>query len=64
MTRHPCFRVWLPVVVGLMLFDYGVGAQSKAAPLIRRGVEPPSSEFRSYIEGELVVTTEGFVFGL
>jgi len=54
MTRHSRFRVWLATVVGVMLFDCGVLAQSKAEPLVRRVVDPPSSEFRTYIEGELV----------
>lgn len=54
MTAHRLFPVWPAVVVGVMLLACGVGAQSKDEPLIRRVVAPPSSDFTTYIEGELV----------
>jgi hypothetical protein len=54
MTAHPLTRVWSAIVVGVMVLVCGVGAQSRDEPLIRRVVARPSSEFTTYIEGELV----------
>ena len=59
MTPHPRTRVAPAVVVGVLLLACAVGAQSitapvKDQPLIRRSVAPPSSDFTTYIEGELV----------
>jgi hypothetical protein len=54
MTEHPLTRVWSSVIVGVVLLACAVGAQSRDEPLIRRVVAPPSSDFTTYIEGELV----------
>jgi hypothetical protein len=54
MTAHPLTCVWSAIVVGVMVLVCGVGAQSRDGPLIRRVVAPPSCEFTTYIEGELV----------
>jgi hypothetical protein len=54
MRGHPLLRAWPAVVVGVMLLARGVGAQSRDEPLIRRVVAPPSTDFTTYIEGELV----------
>jgi hypothetical protein len=54
MTEHSPTRVWSAIVVGVMLLACGVGAQSRDEPLIRRVVAPPSSDLRTYVEGELV----------
>jgi hypothetical protein len=59
MTPRPLTRVAPAVVVGVLLLACAVGAQSITAPardepLIRRSVAPPSSDFTTYIEGELV----------
>jgi hypothetical protein len=60
MTPHPLTRVAPAVAVGVLLLACAVGAQSITAPakdqqpLIRRSVPPPSSDFTTYIEGELV----------
>jgi hypothetical protein len=58
MTPHPRTRV-APAVVGVLLLACAVGAQSitaptKDQPLIRSSVAPPSSDFTTYVEGELV----------
>ena len=53
MTRHPHVRV-ASVAVGVLLLICAVGAQSTNQPLIRGGVAPPSSDFTTYFEGELV----------
>jgi hypothetical protein len=42
------------VVVGVLLSVGALGAQTAASALIRRDVAPPSSDFTTYIEGELV----------
>jgi hypothetical protein len=52
MMRHGFIRV-ASSVVGVLLSVSAIGAQP-AAPLIRSDVASPSSEFRTYIEGELV----------
>jgi hypothetical protein len=54
MTAHPLTRVWSSVIVGVLLLPCVVGAQSRDESLIRRVVAPPSSDFTTYIEGELV----------
>jgi hypothetical protein len=54
MTVHPLTRVWSSVIVGVLLLACAVGAQSRDESLIRRVVAPPSSDFTTYIEGELV----------
>jgi hypothetical protein len=53
MTQHPLARV-ASAVVGLVLSVSAVGAQSRDGALVRHLVESPSSEFTTYIEGELV----------
>lgn len=50
MTGHPLTRV-ASAVVGVLLSAGAVGAQTVAA---RRVVAPPSSDFTTYVEGELV----------
>src|SRR6266545_4592697 len=42
------------VVVGGLLSLGALGAQTVASGLIRRDVAPPSSDFTTYVEGELV----------
>jgi hypothetical protein len=54
MMRRSPTRVGPAVVVGVMVLACAVGAQSREEPLIRRVVAPPSPEFTTYIEGELV----------
>jgi hypothetical protein len=51
---YPLTRLSLAIVLGAMLVVGGVGAQSRDEPLIRRVVAPPSPDFTTYIEGELV----------
>jgi hypothetical protein len=53
MTPHPLVRV-ASAVVGVLVWVCAVGAQSTNQPLIRDGVAPPSSEFTTYVEGELI----------
>jgi len=50
---QPLARV-ASVAVGLVLSACAVCAQSKDRALIRQVVDPPSSEFTPYVEGELV----------
>lgn len=55
MTAHSRTRVWSAIVVSVMLLLVcTVGAQSSDELLIRRVVAPPSHDFTTYIEGELV----------
>ena len=59
MTQHALGRVTPAVLVAALLSTCPVGAQSigtraKEEALIRPGVAPPSSDFTTYIEGELV----------
>ncbi len=54
MMRRSQTRVGPAVVVGVMVLACAAGAQSRQEPLIRRVVAPPSPEFTTYIEGELV----------
>jgi len=54
MTDLSRARVWPAIVVSVMLLTCAVGAQSREEPLILRVVAPPSREFTTYIEGELV----------
>jgi hypothetical protein len=42
------------VVAGALLSVEGIGAQTVATAVIRRDVAPPSSDFTTYLEGELV----------
>jgi len=42
------------VVAGALLSVDAIGAQTVATALIRRDVAPPSSDFTTYVEGELV----------
>jgi hypothetical protein len=42
------------VVAGAMLSVGAIGAQSASTALIRRDVAPPSSDFTTYVEGELI----------
>jgi hypothetical protein len=42
------------VVVGMLLSVEAIDAQTDATALIRRDVAPPSSDFTTYLEGELV----------
>jgi hypothetical protein len=42
------------VVAGALLSVRAIGAQTVATALIRRDVAPPSSDFTTYLEGELV----------
>jgi hypothetical protein len=44
----------LCVVAGALLSVEAIGAQTVAPALIRRDVAPPSSDFTTYLEGELV----------
>jgi len=53
MTPHPLVRV-ASAVVGVLLGVCAVGAQSTNQPPIRDGVAPPSSDFTTYVEGELI----------
>jgi hypothetical protein len=54
MTQHPRTRLWSAVLVGVMWLACAIGAQSREEPFIPRAVPPPSSDFTTYIEGELV----------
>jgi hypothetical protein len=54
MTAQPRTRAWSTIVVGVMALACAVNAQSGDESLIRRVVARPSSEFTTYIEGELV----------
>ena len=42
------------VVVGALLSVGAIGAQTVATALIRRDVAPPSSDFTTYVEGEII----------
>jgi hypothetical protein len=42
------------VVVGALLSVGAIGAQTVATALIRRDIAPPSSDFTTYVEGELI----------
>jgi hypothetical protein len=42
------------VVVGVLVSVESTGAQGVATALIRHNVAPPSSDFTTYLEGELV----------
>jgi hypothetical protein len=53
MSRPPLARM-ASAVVALVLSARAVGAQSNDHARIRRDVAPPSSEFTTYLEGELV----------
>jgi hypothetical protein len=53
MTRYPLARV-ASALVGVLLSVGAGGAQSSDRALIWDAVSPPSSEFRTYVEGELV----------
>lgn len=53
MTHHRFIGVAC-VVVGVLLSVGAIGAQTVATALIRRDVAPPSSDFTTYVEGELV----------
>ena len=52
-TYHRLIGV-LCVVAGALLSVEAIGAQTVAPALIRRDVAPPSSDFTTYLEGELV----------
>src|SRR6478736_112543 len=52
-TYHRLIGV-LWVVAGALLSVEAIGAQTVAPALIRRDVAPPSSDFTTYLEGELV----------
>jgi hypothetical protein len=59
MTQHALGRVASALLAGMLLWSCPVSAQSlttsvKGEPIIRRAVAPPSSDFTTYIEGELV----------
>jgi hypothetical protein len=54
MTGHPRVRLCSIIVASVVLVARGAGAQPSDEPLFRVVVAPPSSEFRNYIEGELV----------
>ena len=53
MTHHRLIGV-VGVVVGALLTVGAIGAQTGATALIRRDIAPPSSDFTTYVEGELV----------
>lgn len=53
MTRRRFIGV-VCMVVGVLLSVEAVGAQTVAAALIRRDIAPPSSDFTTYVEGELI----------
>lgn len=53
MTHHRLIGV-VGVVVGALLSVGAIGAQTIATALIRRDIAPPSSNFTTYVEGELV----------
>ena len=52
-THHQLIGVAC-VVVGGLLSAGGIGAQTVATALVRRDVAPPSSDFTTYVEGELI----------
>jgi hypothetical protein len=52
-THHRLIGV-ICVVVGALISAKAIGAQTVATALIRHDVAPPSSDFTTYIEGELV----------
>src|SRR6476469_5405573 len=52
-TYHRLIGV-LWVVAGALLSVEAIGAQTVATALIRRDIAPPSSDFTTYVEGELV----------
>ena len=53
MTHHRLIGV-VCVVVGALLSVGATGAQTVATALIRRDIAPPSSNFTTYVEGELI----------
>ena len=53
MTHHRLLGV-VCVVVGALLSVEAIGAQTVATALIRRDIAPPSSNFTTFVEGELV----------
>jgi len=53
MTRHPLARP-AAAIVAVLLSVAAVGAQSRDRAFIRDAVASPSSEFTTYLEGELV----------
>jgi hypothetical protein len=52
-THHRLIAVAC-VVVGALLSVGAIGAQTVATALIRRDVAPPSSDFTTYVEGEII----------
>jgi len=52
-THHRLIGV-VCVVVGALLSVGATGAQTVATALIRRDIAPPSSNFTTYVEGELI----------
>ena len=53
MTHHRLIGV-VGVVVGALFSVGAIGAQTVATALIRRDIAPPSSNFTTYVEGELI----------
>ena len=52
-THHRLIGV-VGVVVGALISARAIGAQTVATALIRHDVAPPSSDFTTYVEGELI----------